>query len=103
MKKINVEKWFEYEDSTRLDEQVKYFIASEVEAGLNCYYDNNNEKPMTKEEWKDYVWNAIKLLKDMRVNGNEFNHLKFYSKEKFLSLVDIYLDNYEDVKPYIAR
>lgn len=102
MKKVNVEKWFDYEDSTRIEEQVKFFIASEVEAGLNCYYDGNNDKPMTKDEWKDYVWASIELLKNTMVNGNEFNHLKFYGKENFLKLVDIYLENYEDVKKYIA-
>ena len=95
--------WFEYEDSNKLEEQVKYFIASEIEAGLNVYYDEPNTEPMTKDEWKEYVWNTIELLKGMSMNGNEYTHLKFYGKNKIMNLIDTYLDNYEDVQKYIKR
>ena len=101
--KINVEKWIEYEESTRLEEQVKFFIASEIEAGLNCYYDNTTEEPMTKEDWKNYVWNSIELLKGMEINGNEYTHLRFFSKEKMFKLIDEYLENYQDIQKYIKK
>lgn len=103
MKRVNVEKWFDYEDSQKIEEQVKFFIASEIEAGLNCYYDESNTEPMTKQEWKEYVWNTIELLKGKKMNGNEYTHLKFYGKDNVMRLIDIYLDNYADIQYYIKN
>lgn len=100
MSKVNVEKWFEYDESTRLEHQVKYFIASTVEGYLNGCYDCDYE-PMTRQEWIDYVWNTIDYEKDIIVNGVERKHLYYYGKENTVKLINTYLDNYEDVQPYI--
>lgn len=100
MKQENVERWFMLRESSKLEEQVKGFIADTVEGYLNGVYDCGYE-PMTREDWKEYVWKTIQYEKDTITNDVEVNHFKFYGKEKFMKLVDYYLDNYEDVKPYI--
>ncbi len=100
MSKVNVIKWFDYEDSRKLEEQVKFYIAGTIEGYLNGCYDDNYE-PMTREEWFDYVWKCIELDKDVIVNGNESKHLTFYGKDKTRKLVETYLDNYADVQEYI--
>lgn len=96
----NVNNWFEFEESNKIEEQAKYFIASSIESYLNGCYDCGYE-PMTREDYKEYVWNDLKISQDMMVNGNEFKHLKFFGKEKMMKLIDVYLDNYEDVKSYL--
>jgi hypothetical protein len=100
MSKVNVEKWFEYDESTKLENQVKYFIASTVEGYLNGCYDCDYE-PMTRQEWIDYVWQTIEYEKDIIVNGVERKHLYYYGKENTVKLINKYLDNYECVQPYI--
>lgn len=100
MAKVNVEKWFGFENSTKAEEQAKYFVASSIESYLNgCY--NDEYEPMTKDEYKEYVWKDLMMLQDTMINGNEFKHLKFFGKEQMMKLVDTYLDNYEDVKAYL--
>lgn len=96
----NVNKWYQLREGKDLEGQIKGFIADTVEGYLNGCYDCGYE-PMTRDEWKKYVWDTIEYEKDIVVNGVERNHFKFYGKEKFMNLVDLYLDNYEDVKPYI--
>lgn len=103
MAKVNVGKWFGYEDSTKLEQQVKYFIASETECFLNSYYDGCSTEPKTKQEWQDLIYRTIGYYDKMIVNGKEYNHLKFYGKDKILKLIDTYLDNYEDIQDYIKR
>lgn len=100
MKSINVSKWFGYEESKKIDEQVKFYIASTIEGYLNGCYDDDYE-PMTREEWFAYVWESIELDRGTIVNGNESSHLYFYGKDKIKRLVDTYLDNYADVQEYI--
>lgn len=100
MTKVNVEKWFEYEESNKLENQVKYYIAITVEGYLNGCYDDNYES-MTKEDWKDYIWNCIEYDKGVYINGNESSHLYFYGKEKTMKLIETYLNNYPDVQNYI--
>ena len=94
--------WFKLENSKKLEEQTKYFIASTVEGYLNgCYDCPEDYKPMTIQEWIDYVWSNLEYEKNIRVNGNERKHLNFIGKEKFIDLVKFYLNNYADVKQYI--
>ena len=99
MAKVNVNEWFEYEGSSNLEKQVKYYIASTVEGYLNGCYDDNYE-PMTREDWIKYVWDSIEY--EIQTNGIEPSHLYFYGKKKIEKLINVYLDNYEDVQEYIA-
>lgn len=101
MRKINVEKWFEYDESTRLENQVKYFIACSVEDYLNGCHDCNYE-PMTKDEWIEYVWKDLVAFAEsgMMVNDLEGKHLYYYGKEKTLKLISTFIENYDDVNPY---
>lgn len=101
MAKINVNKWFEYEESTKLEEQVKYYIASTVEGYLNGCYDDNYE-PMSRSDWFEYVWTCIDFDKGQLINGNESSHLYFLGKDKIRKLVNTYLDNYEDMQEFIV-
>lgn len=99
-KNENVNEWFRLRESNKLEEQAKGFIADTVEGYLNGCYDCGYE-PMTRESWEQYVWQTIEYEKQMYINDQETNHLKFLGKKKFMELVNFYLDNYEDVKPYI--
>lgn len=99
MAKINVEKWFEYEESSKLEMQVKYYIASTVESYLNGCYDAGYEA-MTIEGWTEYVWNCLQYDKDAMVNGKEFKHLNFLGKENIVKLTKSFITNYEDAKAY---
>ena len=99
---MNVERWFELEESRKLEDQVKYFIASTVEGYLNGCYDAGYEA-MTKREWIDYVWKTIEYEKDITVNGVERKHLWFYGKSKTEELTTLFIENYKYVKPYIKK
>lgn len=97
----NVDNWFELEDSDKLQDQAKAFVAITVESYLNGIYDCPDEyEAATVEEWKGYVWNTI-LIDQAYNGGGEYKHLYFYGKDNMMKLVDTYLANYKDVKPYV--
>lgn len=103
MAKVNVENWYMLSESRKLEEQVKGFIADTVEGYLNGI--QFGYEPLTREEWKQYVIDAlnIDIKEGMTVNGVERKHFTFIGNKRFYSLIDTYLDNYEGVQAHIAR
>ena len=103
----NVEKWFGLGESRKLEEQVKYNIAMACEGGLNTYYDGNNDEKMTRQEWREYIYNTLQMCLESEycadLSENASNHLRFYGKANTLKLIDEFLYNYEDVQEYIAQ
>ena len=86
----------------RLKNQVLEYIASTIEGYLNGCYDDNYD-PMTKEQYIDYVIEGLRMdvAAGMIVNGEEFKHLYFYGLDKIKALTADYIDNYDDIKPYL--
>lgn len=106
MRKTNVEKWFMLDESNKLEDQVKAYIASTVEGYLNgVQWDANMYTPMTKEDWKEYITKNLDrdIEMGMIVNGTEFRHFRFIGNKRFEELMNIFLDNYEDVQEMIQR
>lgn len=103
----NVVKWFGLEESRKLEDQVKYNIAMACEGGLNTYYDGNNEEPMTKQEWREYIYSTMQMCfetawgTDMGEDASK--HLRFYGKQNTFNLIDEFLENYDSVQEYIAK
>ena len=103
----DVKKWFSLGGSRKLEEQVKYNIAMACEGGLNTYYDNNNEDVMTKQDWREYIYNTLQMYFETDwgtdMGADAAKHLHFYGKKRTLELIDYFLDNYESVQEYIAK
>lgn len=106
MKKEDVSRWYTLDESSILEEQVKGYIANTVEGYLNgVQWDASLYTPMTMDEWRHYVKTNLEMdIKNgMIVNGIEYKHFRFLGAKRFAELVDIYLENYEYVQPYIIR
>ena len=103
MAKINVENWFMLEESNKLEDQVKGFIAYTVEGYLNGV--QFGYEPMTRQEWKEYIIEDLRrdMACGMIVNGIERKHMKFIGNKKRDKLIDTFLDNYEGVQDYIKE
>ena len=101
MTKINVNEWFMLDESNRLEDQVKGFIACTVEGYLNGV--QFGYEPMTRQEWKDYIIENLRreMAYGIIVNGVERKHMKFIGNKKRDNLIDTFLDNYDDVQDYI--
>ena len=101
----NEVRWFRYDESKKLEEQVKYNIAMACEGLLNSYYDGYAEEVHTKDWWINYIYSTMQECFETAW-GSEYGkdaakHLHFYGKEKTINLIEYYLDNYDDVKEYI--
>ena len=103
----NVSNWIWLDNSRKLEDQVKYFIACETEGYLNGINDCGlNEYPsMTKDQWINYVSYGLEIaINDgIIINGAENKHLRFYGKDKFIKLIETYIDNYKYIQPYIIK
>ena len=99
--RASVAYWINLDESTKIEDQAKAFIASSVESYLNGIQDGY--KPMTRQEWKQYIFED--LNRDIRmntiVNGTERKHMRFLGNKRFQELVDIYLERYKPMKNYI--
>lgn len=100
---MNVEKWFGLESGNRED-QVKYNIAVTVEGWLNGARDSGYE-PVTKEEMKDYTYQVMQewfTTSGYSTNQKgKVNSLHFYGKEKTIELIKQFINEYEDLQPYL--
>ena len=81
----NVEKWFSLGESRKLEDQVKYNIAMACEGGLNGYYDDNNDDKMTKQDWREYIYNTMQTCFETdwgtEMGEDAAKHLHFYGKK----------------------
>lgn len=98
--------WFNYDESDDLEEAIKYNIAVNCEQRLNGYYDDCFTELYDKEDWYDYIFNLMQ--EEWHQNGFIFyddrtipKFTKTYGHDKVKALIKLWVDNYEDVKPYI--
>ena len=106
MENTNVESWFKLEGgrSGSRENQVKYNIAVTVEGWLNGARDEGYE-PTTKTEMETYTYECMQKW----YNGNGFStkhkgaisSLHFHGKENTLALIRQFINEYEDLQPYI--
>lgn len=101
MNKVN---WHSLYDSTLLENQVKYNIACACEGYINGCVDCDYPA-LSKEEWRNYIYDVMQDTFETKygtdMGTDAARHLRFYGKKKTYALIDWYLDNYPDVKPYI--
>lgn len=90
--------------SAKLEKQAQDYIESAVEMYLNGIRDCGYES-MTRKEWLAYVVLSlnIDIKSDMRVNGEEYKHLRFLGKKRFEEMAIGYIDTYADIQPYIKE
>ena len=105
MKRLPVCDWHNMNSSGGcLENQVKYNIVQACESYLNGCYDCGYES-MTKQEWADYIYKSIQECFETNtgcfMGKDAAQHLHFYGKANTYKLINYYLDNYDDVKPYI--
>lgn len=97
--------WFNFAESINLEESIKYNIAVVCEQRLNGYYDETITDLYDKENWCEYIFNLMQ--KEWHHNGSVIVDDKIsmitdlYGQDKVKELIKLWLDNYEDVKPYI--
>jgi len=103
---MNVERWFQLDNSRDRENQVKYNIAVTVEGWLNGARDAGYE-PMTPEEMERYTYEVMQewyTRNGCSNSGKEATaHLHFYGKEKTIALIKQFINEYEDLQPYIKR
>lgn len=100
MKKVN--DWIYNDESRKLEEQVQYAIASEGYEYLNgCLDCPEDYKPMSREDWIEYIRYGLELREGMTINGVEHKHNRFYGKENTMKLIKKWVDECDDVKPYV--
>lgn len=98
--------WFKYDESDDLEEAIKYNIAVNCEQRLNGYYDDCFTELYDKEDWYEYIFNLMQ--EEWHQNGFIFydnrtipKFTETYGHDKVKELIKLWVDNYEDVKPYI--
>ena len=97
--------WFKYDESDDLEEAIKYNIAVNCEQRLNGYYDDCFTELYDKEDWYEYIFNLMQ--EEWHQNGSIFvgdrilKFTKLYGHDNVKTLIKLWIDNYEDVKPYI--
>lgn len=84
------------------EQQARDFIAETFYSYVNGIEDcGTTDYPLlTKEQYKDYIWQTLEYEKDLIVNGVERKHIYFVGKERFNELVNEFLNN-EENKEYI--
>lgn len=100
----DVSNWFEYDESSKLEEQVKYAIASATEEYCNIHYDNDDAQKETIQELIDRVYADVTTT--YRQGGSihlNDNRLRYFGKKNIIELIQIYLANYTDVQNFIQR
>lgn len=95
--------WFKFDESTKLEEQVKYNIAVNVEAYCNVHYDNHGTDKLTVEELTDYVYAEVYANYNVAGKSWQDNRLRYYGKNAIMQLVKEYIENYSDVQDFIKR
>lgn len=99
-----MENWNLLYSSKKLEEQVKFNIASACEGYLNGCRDCDYPS-MSKQEWVEYIYSVMQDTFETewgcKVGKDAAKHLHFYGKKKTMSLIEYYLENYEDVQKYI--
>lgn len=104
---LNVITWFRLDESRKLEDQVKHFIAVETEGYLNGIHDCGLEEycPMTREGWIEYIKTGLTLAinENLMINGQEFKHLRFYGNDKIEKLIETFIDNYSAIQPFIIK
>lgn len=97
--------WFKYDESEDLEESIKYNIAVHCEQRLNGYYDGCNNELYDKEDWYKYIFDNMQ--EEWHQNGSIFvndripKFTEIYGHDNVKALIKLWVDNYEDVKPYI--
>ena len=97
--------WFKFSESDDLEESIKYNIAVICEQRLNGYYDNVFIDLYDKEDWCEYIFNLMQ--KEWHQNGSIFVDdrisifIELYGRDKVKELIKLWVENYEDIKPYI--
>lgn len=99
----DVSNWFEYDESNKLEEQVKYNIAISVEEYLNGHYDDEDAYKATKAELLDRVYEQITTTFTSGGWSRESNQLRYFGKKNIIELIQIYLSNYTSVQNFIQR
>lgn len=105
MKVLHEWDWFKFSESDDLEESIKYNIAVICEQRLNGYYDNVFIDLYDKEDWYEYIFNLMQ--KEWHQNGSIFVDdrisifIELYGRDKVKELIKLWVDNYEDIKPYI--
>lgn len=97
--------WFKYDESDDLEEAIKYNIAVNCEQRLNGYYDDCVTELYDKEDWYKYIFDLTQgewhqngfIFTDDRIS----KFTKIYGHDNVKALIKLWVDNYEDVKPYI--
>ena len=99
----DVSNWFEYDESNKLEEQVKYNIAVSVEEYLNGHYDDEDAYKATKAELIDRVYEQITTTFTLGGITRMSNQLRYFGKKNIIELIQIYLSNYSSVQNFIQR
>lgn len=100
----DVSDWFDFYKSKKLEEQVKYSIASSTEEYCNMHYDNNDAQKETIQELIDRIYADVTTT--YRQGGSihlNDNRLRYFGKKNIIKLIQIYLSNYTDVQNFIQR
>ena len=101
----DVSNWFDFYKSKKLEEQVKYNIASVVEEYCNIHYDNGEyAEKETIDQLIDRVYNEVTVYyRDGEGRGFSDNRLRYFGKANIIELAKIYITNYSDVQSFIQR
>lgn len=99
----DVSNWFNYDESSKLEEQVKYNIAVSVEAYLNGHYDDESAYKATKAELLDRVYKQVTTTFALAGTTRMSNQLRYFGKKNIIELIELYLSNYSDVQDFIQR
>lgn len=100
----DVSNWSDYDKSSKLEEQVKYSIASTVEEYCNIHYDNDDAQKETFQELLDRVYEDVTTT--FRQGGSIYlndKRLRYFGKKNIIELAKIYITNYSDVQDFIER
>lgn len=97
----DVSNWFKYAESRKLEEQVKYNIASTVEQYLNNHYNDENAYKATKEELLNRVYEQLTTTFNSGGHILSSNQLRYFGKDNIVELIKLYIDNYEDLQEFI--
>jgi hypothetical protein len=100
----NVGMWFNYSDARTLENRVKFNVAVAVEGWLNGARDSGYE-PVTKERLARYTYEVMQesFAGDGYITSDrgQSNSLHFYSKAKTMALIEMFINQDEDLQPYL--